>query len=227
MFFFEYHYCSQFLEYYNFIAERTLASRYSLLLLISFSLPYLISINSPLVSEKDIQLQELIYEAIKFGGRLTRTTRSTTSGKKKSPAKKKKKPTKKAKTSDSNNNNNNNNNNNAEGGANSDTSDEDGEEENNTTTTPKKRKNSGQGLTKPVVLSAALAEFLGAEELPRTQVVKKLHDYFKEHNLQNPKDRRKILFDEKLQKVFKSKSTDYFKLNRLISQHVKPKDEIV
>jgi len=83
---------------------------------------------------------------------------------------------------------------------------------------PKKRKASG--LAKPKALSPALSAFLGESYLPRTEVVKRLHAYIKENNLQSPKDRRKIVFDQRLKDVFKCKTTDYFKINRLISNHV-------
>jgi len=92
---------------------------------------------------------------------------------------------------------------------------------------PPKKKRRENAFSKPQVLSAALSEFLGEEKLSRPEVVKRLHSYFKEKALQNPKDKRKILFDEKLQKVFKVKSTDYFKLNKLISKHVKPEEETI
>lgn len=95
------------------------------------------------------------------------------------------------------------------------------------------------GITKPVVLSPALAEFMEAESLPRTEIVKKLHAYIKTNNLQDPKNKRNILFDQKLQDVFKTKKTDYFKLNRyqiwictvlhffrLISKHVHHAGEV-
>jgi len=77
------------------------------------------------------------------------------------------------------------------------------------------------------VLSPSLANFLGADEMTRTDVVKQLHHYIKEHNLQNPQNKREILFDTKLQEVFKTKKTDYFKINKLISQHAKPADEVI
>lgn len=44
-----------------------------------------------------------------------------------------------------------------------------------------------------MVLSEALAGFLGKEQMTRTEVVKELHVYIKEHNLQDEKDRRKIV----------------------------------
>jgi len=78
-----------------------------------------------------------------------------------------------------------------------------------------------------MVLSPALADFLGESELPRTEVVKRIHAHIKDNNLQNPKNRRKIIFDTRLQEVFKCKTTDYFKINRLISKHVQSADEVV
>ena len=49
------------------------------------------------------------------------------------------------------------------------------------------------------LLSPDLARFLGCSELPRTEVVKKIWEYVKENELQNPRDKREILLDEKLQ----------------------------
>ena len=41
-----------------------------------------------------------------------------------------------------------------------------------------------KGLNKPVKLKADLAAFLGATELPRTEITKKLWDYIKQNGLQ-------------------------------------------
>ena len=41
-----------------------------------------------------------------------------------------------------------------------------------------------KGLSKPVKLKSDLAAFLGAAELPRTEITKKLWDYIKENKLQ-------------------------------------------
>ncbi|WPJ98024.1 SWIB/MDM2 domain-containing protein [Coraliomargarita algicola] len=41
-----------------------------------------------------------------------------------------------------------------------------------------------KGLNKPVKLKAELASFLGATELPRTEITKKLWDYIKGEGLQ-------------------------------------------
>lgn len=72
-----------------------------------------------------------------------------------------------------------------------------------------------KGLSKPVKLKADLAEFLGATELPRTEITKKLWDYIKANKLQtktengNPENAGKfIVADAKLLTIFKNtKST--------------------
>lgn len=68
--------------------------------------------------------------------------------------------------------------------------------------------------------SAALAEVVGTSSLPRTEVVKKLWVYIKKHNLQNPKNKRNILADAKLLKVFGKKEVSMFELAGLIGKHL-------
>ena len=67
-----------------------------------------------------------------------------------------------------------------------------------------------KGLKKPVKLKADMAAFCGAQELPRTEITKKLWDYIKEQKLQTktengaPENAGKfIVADEKLLTVFK------------------------
>ncbi len=50
--------------------------------------------------------------------------------------------------------------------------------------------------------STELAAVIGAAAAARTEVVKKLWAYIKKNNLQNPKNKRNILADDKLKKVF-------------------------
>ena len=69
--------------------------------------------------------------------------------------------------------------------------------------------------------SAALAEVIGAAAAARTEVVKKIWAYIKKHNLQNPKNKRNILADEKLQKVFGKKEVSMFELAGIIGKHLK------
>jgi len=68
-----------------------------------------------------------------------------------------------------------------------------------------------KGLKRPVKLKADMAEFCGVEELPRTEVTKKLWDYIKSNQLQTktpngtPQNAGKfIVADAKLLKVFKN-----------------------
>jgi chromatin remodeling complex protein RSC6 len=68
--------------------------------------------------------------------------------------------------------------------------------------------------------SAILAEIVGSKPLPRTQVVSKIWDYIKKHNLQNPKNRRNILADEKLAKLFGKKEVTMFELAGIVGKHL-------
>ena len=65
------------------------------------------------------------------------------------------------------------------------------------------------GITAPVTPSADLAEIVGDKELPRSEVVSKIWEYIKKHDLQDPKDKRNIIADEKLEKVFWQEIRDY------------------
>ena len=72
-----------------------------------------------------------------------------------------------------------------------------------------------KGLNKPVTLKSELAAFLGATELPRTEITKKLWDYIKANKLQTKTENGKgegagkfIVSDAKLLTIFKNtKST--------------------
>lgn len=57
------------------------------------------------------------------------------------------------------------------------------------------------------------------------QVVKKIWAYIKEKDLQNPKNRRKILCDEMLHDIFRVKSIDMFQMNKVLSKHIWPIEE--
>lgn len=51
------------------------------------------------------------------------------------------------------------------------------------------------------------------------QVVKKLWEYIKAHDLQNPKDKRKIVLDDALGRLFKP-PLNMFSMNKQLSRHV-------
>ena len=76
------------------------------------------------------------------------------------------------------------------------------------------------GLTAPVTPSAELAAVVGKKDLPRSEVVSKVWEYIKKHDLQDPKDKRKIIADDKLEKVFGKKSATMFEMNKLFCAHL-------
>ncbi len=77
------------------------------------------------------------------------------------------------------------------------------------------------GITAPVTPSDDLAEIVGSDKLPRSEVVKKVWDYIKANDLQDPKDRRQILADDKLEKIFGGKKASMFEMNKHLAKHLK------
>jgi chromatin remodeling complex protein RSC6 len=77
------------------------------------------------------------------------------------------------------------------------------------------------GIHKPVTPSAELGAIVGTGSLPRSEVVSKVWEYIKKNDLQNPKDRREILADDKLEKIFGKKSASMFEMNKHLSAHLK------
>ncbi|CAM0876397.1 unnamed protein product [Alopecurus aequalis] len=80
------------------------------------------------------------------------------------------------------------------------------------------------GFTKLCSISPILQEFVGASELARTEVVKKLWAYIREKDLQDPSNRKKILCDETLKKIFNVDSIDMFQMNKALTKHIWPLD---
>lgn len=77
-------------------------------------------------------------------------------------------------------------------------------------------------LSKPLNLSADLEAVVGKGPLPRTEVVKKLWEYIKKNNLQNPTNKRNILADDKLKAIFGGKGeVTMFEMTKLVSAHMK------
>ncbi len=80
----------------------------------------------------------------------------------------------------------------------------------------------GGGLARPVQPSADLAAICGSDPLPRSQVVSKIWDHIRKNNLQNPQNKREILADDKLKKVFGGKDrVSMFEMNKHLSNHLK------
>lgn len=79
----------------------------------------------------------------------------------------------------------------------------------------------GGGLSKPRNISPALAAIVGAGPLPGTEVTKKLWEYIKANNLQNPNNKRNIIADAKLKEVFGGKDeVTMFEMTKLIQPHL-------
>ena len=60
-------------------------------------------------------------------------------------------------------------------------------------------------LSQPVQPDAALTAVVGKDHSPRTELTKKLWEYIRKHDLQDPKNERNIRADEKLLVVFDGK----------------------
>ncbi len=76
-------------------------------------------------------------------------------------------------------------------------------------------------LQKPLTPSPELAEIVGKDMLPRGQVVSKVWDYIRKHNLQKPTDKRVIVADAKLKKVFGVDECTMFEMNKYLAKHLK------
>ncbi|WP_372653760.1 SWIB/MDM2 domain-containing protein [Halobacteriovorax sp.] len=73
---------------------------------------------------------------------------------------------------------------------------------------------------KAMTPSAELAAVIGDAAVPRTEAVKKIWVYIKKHDLQNPKNKRNILADEKLKAVFGKKEVTMFELAGILGKHL-------
>ncbi|MEI8366230.1 MAG: topoisomerase DNA-binding C4 zinc finger domain-containing protein, partial [Parachlamydiaceae bacterium] len=82
------------------------------------------------------------------------------------------------------------------------------------------------GFTAELNLSPELTTFLGVDKMGRGDVLKKVWEYIRAHNLQDPANKRRILTDATLAKVFgASDPIDMFKMTGLLSKHMHGKDK--
>ena len=63
---------------------------------------------------------------------------------------------------------------------------------------------------KPLQPSDALSKVVGSKPIPRTQVVKKLWEYIKKHDLQDKKNRRNVNADANLKPIFGKSQVSMF-----------------
>ena len=75
-------------------------------------------------------------------------------------------------------------------------------------------------LQQPLKPSAELGAIVGTSPLPRGEVVSKVWEYIKKHKLQNEKNKREILADDKLKAVFGRDKVTMFEMNKYLAQHL-------
>ena len=69
--------------------------------------------------------------------------------------------------------------------------------------------------------SPELAAVIGAEPVSRPEMIKRIWAYIRTHNLQNPKNKREIVADDKLEKIFGKKSASMLEVPGLLRPHLK------
>lgn len=83
------------------------------------------------------------------------------------------------------------------------------------------KKAPSSAFMKPLQPSENLAAIVGKNPLPRTEVVKKLWDYIKKHNLQDAKNKRMINADDKLLGIFNNKKqVSMFEMTKLVNSQL-------
>ena len=78
----------------------------------------------------------------------------------------------------------------------------------------------GQGLTKPMKLSAELAEVVGKKEASRAECIKQLWAYLKKNNLQDPENKQYFTPDKKMAKIFGTELIRAFGMAKFLSAHL-------
>lgn len=76
------------------------------------------------------------------------------------------------------------------------------------------------GIQKVVPVTSELGNFIGAPEVSRTEAVKKVWEYIKLQNLQNPNNKKEIFCDDKLKTIFDGKDKVVFtEIAKLLATH--------
>ena len=86
--------------------------------------------------------------------------------------------------------------------------------------TAAKKRTPNAAFMKALKPSAALAAVVGADPLPRTEVISKLWVYIKAQDLQEPTNKRLINADAKLKEVFGKPQVSMFEMAGLIGKHL-------
>jgi len=80
-------------------------------------------------------------------------------------------------------------------------------------------------LMKPLDLTPELEAVVGKGPMARAHVVKKLWEYIKKHDLQNPANKRNIFADDLLMPLFGKKEVTMFEMTKLVSPHLSDPDK--
>merc|ERR1711874_50672 len=76
------------------------------------------------------------------------------------------------------------------------------------------------GLTKPMKLSAELADIVGKKEASRAECIKQLWAYLKKNNLQDPENKQFFIPDKKMAKIFGNDKIRAFGMAKFLSAHL-------
>ncbi len=88
-------------------------------------------------------------------------------------------------------------------------------------TPPKTKRAPSAAFMKPVQPDEKLAAVIGDQPIPRTEITKKVWEYIRSNNLQDPQKKTVIRADDKLRAVFDGKdSVTMFEMTKLIFGHV-------
>jgi upstream activation factor subunit UAF30 len=83
-----------------------------------------------------------------------------------------------------------------------------------------KKRAPNAAFMKAMTPSAALAAVIGATPAPRTEVTKKIWEYIKANNLQDPKAKTMINADAKLKVIFGKPQVSMFEMTKLVNAHL-------
>jgi chromatin remodeling complex protein RSC6 len=84
-----------------------------------------------------------------------------------------------------------------------------------------KKRAPNAAFMKALTPSPALAAIVGANPLPRTEVVSKMWVYIKKHKLQDEANKRMVNADPALKEVFGKAQVTMFEMAGLIGKHLK------
>ena len=90
------------------------------------------------------------------------------------------------------------------------------------TSPPQRKRQPSAAFLKPVQPDEKLAAIIGEQPVARTDVTRKLWDYIRAHNLQDPENKTFIKADNLLKEIFDGhERVSMFEMTKLVFKHVK------